>query len=500
METERVLVVDDDEAFLGLMVSHLRRRGHTVQSALDGSQALEILRNHGPFAVLVTDLMMPVMSGLELLRHARQLDPDLETIVITGAGTLDSAIAAMREDGAYDYLLKPLDNVGELSLAVERACNHRRLLQERELMRARLQMESDRLNALIANTGDGILSVNAEGVLTVANPSALHLCGRDQLVGKEAYSSLPKHLGSLIKNWQRMGNFQPTLVEVPWPDGTLQMVSLSPIVGARDENTGWVMVLRDITHLKKLDELKMHWLTEGVKNIRHPLAQAFSTLAELNELETTQSDRHTQGFYRLVKLLGRIQVWADDLMTLAQIEAGIGVTADEMDLGQLVEEWVPSFSEELVATKSLSLKTFMEDDVPPIKADRDLVRRLLMELIDLAAQRAEPQAEIRVSVRKHKGQAWLEVMQSAPSAVASARTQVSSYLKAPADSADKAEGIESMMVKTIVKRLGGEVWVRRGSHGESNIAVSLPSVPRNAQVGSAVDDGGELKWFNPEEA
>ncbi len=105
---EKVIVADDDEALLRLMVSHLQRRGYQVESAQDGLEAFETIRTNGPFAVLVTDLMMPSMSGLELLRESRKLDPWLEVIVITAAGTLESAISAMREDGAYDYLTKPL--------------------------------------------------------------------------------------------------------------------------------------------------------------------------------------------------------------------------------------------------------------------------------------------------------------------------------------------------------------------------------------------------------
>ncbi len=75
MSAEKLLVVDDNPAFLDLMVHHLQRKGHQVDSALDGKQGLHALQSSGPFNVLVTDLMMPGMSGLELLRYAKKLDP-----------------------------------------------------------------------------------------------------------------------------------------------------------------------------------------------------------------------------------------------------------------------------------------------------------------------------------------------------------------------------------------------------------------------------------------
>ena len=135
MTVERVLVVDDDEALLNLMALALRRRGYQVEQALDGFNALKILAAEPGYAVLLTDLMMPGMSGLELLREARKLDSRIEVVVVTAAPDLESAITALRADGAYDYLLKPFESMSQLLLAVERAGTHRRLLIEGEQLR-----------------------------------------------------------------------------------------------------------------------------------------------------------------------------------------------------------------------------------------------------------------------------------------------------------------------------------------------------------------------------
>src|SRR3972149_11194742 len=127
MAQERVLVVDDDDSLLNMMLLHLKRRGY------DGVQALEALQASGPgsFAVLVTDLMMPRMNGQTLLHEAHRLDPYLEGIMITAAATVESAIGVMRDESAFDYLLKPLETINELSVAVSRAADHRRLRLER---------------------------------------------------------------------------------------------------------------------------------------------------------------------------------------------------------------------------------------------------------------------------------------------------------------------------------------------------------------------------------
>lgn len=248
---ERVIVSDDDEALLRLMVSHLQRRGYQVESAQDGLEAFETIRTNGPFAVLVTDLMMPSMSGLELLRESRKLDPWLEVIVITAAGTLESAISAMREDGAYDYLTKPLGMISELSLAVGRAAAHRRLQLERNMLQARVASDAERFRTLVTNTGDAVLSADEHGNLLVVNPVAARLIGKDDLAGSPALENLPPPLAKLITDWQKAsGGRGSMVVELSWPNGSLHSVNLSPIQDAQGNSTGWMMVMHDVTHLQ----------------------------------------------------------------------------------------------------------------------------------------------------------------------------------------------------------------------------------------------------------
>ena len=248
------------------MLSHLQRRGYTVESAANGVEALKSLQANGPFAVLVTDLTMPEMGGLELLRQARAHDTRLEVVVISANDTIETAIAALREYGAYDYLLKPLANNNELSMAVGRAVDYRRLRLEREALQNQLLGEAKRLQALIATTGDAIISADAQGVIMVVNPAAAQLLGHDNLVGANALNNLPRSLASLVANWQTVGGQQPTVVEVPWAGNSVRLVNLTPLPGGNGKSEGWVMVLSDITHLKRLDELQMRLLTSRQKD------------------------------------------------------------------------------------------------------------------------------------------------------------------------------------------------------------------------------------------
>jgi len=120
-----VLVVDDDIMIRRLLEEALTVQGYQAATAPSGEKALEILPAL-EIDVIITDLAMPGMSGLELIRLTNVEYPHIPKIIITGAGTLEDAIEAIRI-GAYDYVKKPL-NLGELWIVLDRAVKNRRLL------------------------------------------------------------------------------------------------------------------------------------------------------------------------------------------------------------------------------------------------------------------------------------------------------------------------------------------------------------------------------------
>ena len=129
---ERVLLVDDDESFLEVMAFLLEEEGYEVVRAKNGSEAFDRLQA-GPFPVMVTDLKMPGMDGLTLLKKARGLAPNLLVIVTTAFGDMNTAVAAMKA-GAFDFLPKPCDR-DHFKLTVRRALEHARLRREVSLLR-----------------------------------------------------------------------------------------------------------------------------------------------------------------------------------------------------------------------------------------------------------------------------------------------------------------------------------------------------------------------------
>jgi len=135
-EPVRVLVVDDEAGLRRSLERVLVSRGFVVDVAEDGEQAIAAVRAHEPEVVLM-DIMMPRMGGLEALTHIKKLAPHLEVVMMTAHADVDTAVAAVKS-GAYDFLTKPFASNDVVALAVAKAAEHKRLIERARSLEQRL--------------------------------------------------------------------------------------------------------------------------------------------------------------------------------------------------------------------------------------------------------------------------------------------------------------------------------------------------------------------------
>src|SRR5215831_4821336 len=132
-----VLVVDDEPSNLASIQKIFERDGMRVKTADGAKAALDVVRSH-KVQVVLTDLMMPGISGIELLRAIKQVSPDTEVVVMTAYGTVETAVQAMR-DGAYDFVEKPLKRIGIVK-SVRKAAERQSLVEENRSLRQEIKL------------------------------------------------------------------------------------------------------------------------------------------------------------------------------------------------------------------------------------------------------------------------------------------------------------------------------------------------------------------------
>ena len=158
MGAETILVVDDDEDILDLIERHLSNRGYEVLTAYDGEQAISLL-DKLTFDLVITDLKMPKFDGMEVLKKAKEKDPNIEVVILTGHGTMDSVVEALRDGGAFDYLQKPLHNIKQLSFVTKKALERKRLRLENQKLVEALNETNSRLREKLTRVSKDLTGV-----------------------------------------------------------------------------------------------------------------------------------------------------------------------------------------------------------------------------------------------------------------------------------------------------------------------------------------------------
>ncbi|MBE0644695.1 MAG: sigma-54-dependent Fis family transcriptional regulator [Bacteroidetes bacterium] len=179
MSEFNILVVDDEESQRAAIAGFLRKKGFTVDEAANGRDAITFVRSHHIDLVL-TDFRMPDLTGGDVLRAVRDINPDIPVVVITAFGSIETAVDIMKT-GAFDYLQKPVE-LEELLLIIGRAREHCMLVSENRLLRAQLAERYSFAN-IISQSGPMEEVLNTAG--RVANSKASVLVRGESGTGKE---------------------------------------------------------------------------------------------------------------------------------------------------------------------------------------------------------------------------------------------------------------------------------------------------------------------------
>lgn len=257
--TETILIIDDEPSIRYSLASFFEDEGYRVLSAGDGKQGLDMLCEQRPDIVL-TDLRMPVLDGIEVMKTAREFDEGIPVIVISGAGRKEDIIKALRM-GAKDYITKPVDDLNMISHVVSRVLENTRLNRENSEYRRQLEKSEKQYRTITENIGEGVFTADGQETLTYLNQAFCHFLGytREELLGKSLKDiSTPESFRAMVAQTRlrEQGLTSRYETELKHKDGHTVHAEFvcSPLSDDIGEYRGAIAITRDISRLIDLRE------------------------------------------------------------------------------------------------------------------------------------------------------------------------------------------------------------------------------------------------------
>jgi len=412
-----ILVIDDEQIMREGCSRILSKDGWAVVSAENGKQGLEAIRTDPEkIDLILLDLMMPGMSGMEVLEQVRNIDPSLIVIVITGYATVESAVEAMKK-GAYDFIPKPF-TPDQLRIVVRRALERKSLQKEAEFLRRERQRslrdiatEKSKIKTIINCMGDGVLVCDRDSCVVLSNPAAsrlLKVSERSLLGNLLPQCNLHPELSKIIQESLSTTDKSYTSVSQELSLGESGEIFLrahtAPVRNDLGETLGSVTVLQDISHLKELDKMKSEFIAMVAHELRAPLAAVEQQLTViLNKMAGEVTAKQEQLLSRAKERTKGLLTLIKDLLDISKIEAGMMVQYKEpLSLQEVAQKVVDLMRTEAEA-KKLELQFSSPSKLPLIGADRNSMEGIFTNLISNAIKYTPEAGKIWVTLSEEGG-------------------------------------------------------------------------------------------------
>ena len=301
-DQKRVLVVDDEQLILKIISDILTKEGYDVLVANNCEKAAELLKTT-QFDVVLSDIKMPIKSGIDLLEEIKNKDPNIPVILMTGFASLETAVEAV-QNGAFDYLIKPLD-YGKLKSVIEHAADryelykeNTRLLKDLKELNTNLEKKVRERNREIENTLhstiESIITTDRDLVIVSSNPKTAEIFGKECKGEKLSWLFQGINFDTIIPKILSDTSYS-TKHEIKYEDKFLE-VSLSPLRDFESgEIFGVIATTEDITEKKKLEaqlihSAKMSGVGQLAAGVAHEFNNILSGIIGYTSLALTRND------------------------------------------------------------------------------------------------------------------------------------------------------------------------------------------------------------------
>ncbi|MBN1875252.1 MAG: HAMP domain-containing protein [Anaerolineae bacterium] len=337
-----------------------------------------------------------------------------------------------------------------------------------------------RLAAILASTTDAILVTDSESRLLLINPAAQHVLSisesahrqslEDLVIPDVLLTALTRVAATHVDESQEM-----PAIEVPMEDGRTFYASIAPIIGTEGLTMGQVVVLRDVTHFKELDEMKSEFVATVSHDLRAPLTfiRGYATMlmmvGELNDKQHEYLQRILEGIDQMSALIG-------DLLNLRRIEAGVGIRQEPCRLGLILVESVDTMRAR-ATTKGVTLRLEPAEGAPTVIGDRTLLRQAVSNLVDNAIKYTSAGGQVSVGLDVKDQEAHIHISDTGIGIAPEDQVRLFEKfyrIKRRETGNIQGTGLGLALVKSIVERHGGQVWVESVLDQGSTFYIALP--------------------------
>ncbi len=402
-----ILVIDDEAVIRDGCKKILTKDGWCVDTAVKGSDGIEMIKNRS-YDILLLDLMMPGMSGMEVIPQVKALDSEIYIIVITGYATIETAVETMKK-GAFDYIPKPFTS-DQLRLGVRRVLENKALRMEAEFLRKEqekgllaIAQEKSKIRTILNCMPDGVIVVDEDKRIALYNPVAgklLNISG-DEVIGEyinictgcEEFSRL---VMDVLENYP--GGQNCIAKEIESEGFVPLLVHIAPVQMEDGRIIGAVIVLQDISDQKLIEKVKSDFITKITHEIKAPAATISQLLMTLLSGSTGELKDSQTSF------LNRALVWSDeiielvsDLLNLSKSEAGLVIKKlAPMKINDVLDQAVDVIKPQ-ADKKKIRININLNGSLPMVNGDCDGIRDVFTNLLGNAVKYSDDETEISVS-------------------------------------------------------------------------------------------------------
>ncbi|MFA6008621.1 MAG: response regulator [Desulfobacteraceae bacterium] len=415
-----VLVIDDEQDLRDGCERILKRMNCHVFKANTGEDGIALFKEHN-ISIVLCDLKMPGIDGIEVLSRLRKIEENVLVIIITGFATIDTAIEAMKQ-GAYDFIAKPFEP-DQLRIVVGRAMEKLRLRRQAKALEierlknlADLGTEKSRILAIIESLPNGIVVTNAKGNVVLMNPDFKKRF--DISTERESGDPIETYIQDTglctlineISQGVHVNSDKVPTYELTLPSETYLLARGQSVMAEDGECLGAVMIFTNITDLKNFDQLKSEFVAKVAHELRSPLATIHEQLASVikdvadldddNKHLLLRAKEKTKG---LISLIG-------NLLDLARIEAGNDYNNPRQVKISEILDGIVEFLKSRADSKNQNLSIIHEQrDMPFVVADPLAIESIFGNLITNAIKYTAKHGEIVVKTSVGDGRVKVSV-------------------------------------------------------------------------------------------